>query len=92
MKLGDLTWPDAAAALDSGAPVILPFGSLEQHGPHLPFDTDTVCAQAVSDRSADLAGAIGMPALSYGAASRPRSGGGPAFPMGAEIGLGTCCS
>jgi creatinine amidohydrolase len=89
MRLDDLTWPDATAAVDAGTPLILPLGSLEQHGPHLPFDTDTVCVQAVADGGAEGAGAISLPALSYGAPSRPRSGGGPAFPLGAEIPFGT---
>lgn len=89
MRLDDLCWPDADAALNTGTPVILPLGALEQHGPHLPFDTDTVCVQAVADRAADAGGSLALPALSYGAPSRPRSGGGPVFPMGAEIPLGT---
>lgn len=88
MRLDDLTWPDVDAALGTGTPVILPLGSLEQHGPHLPFDTDTVCCQAVADGAAEIANAISLPALSYGAPSRPRSGGGPIFPLGAEIPLG----
>lgn len=88
MKLDSLSWPDVDAALGANTPVLLPFGSLEQHGPHLPFDTDTVCVQAVADRAASLAGALSLPALSYGAPSRPRSGGGPVFPLGAEIPLG----
>jgi creatinine amidohydrolase len=29
--------------------VLIPLGSTEQHGPHLPFDTDTVIACAVAD-------------------------------------------
>ena len=29
---------------------VLPLGAHEQHGPHLPFETDTVIAQGVSDR------------------------------------------
>jgi creatinine amidohydrolase len=88
MKLHDLPWPAIAGELERGTPVLLPFGSLEQHGPHLPLDTDTVCVQAIADRAAEQAGAISMPALGYGAPSRPRSGGGPVFPMGAEIPLG----
>jgi creatinine amidohydrolase len=89
MRLHDLTWPDAAAAVEAGTPLVLPLGSLEQHGPHLPFDTDTVCVQAVADAGAAGADAISLPALSYGAPSRPRSGGGPGFPLGAEIPFGT---
>ncbi len=89
MRLHDLTWPDAATAAEAGTPLILPLGSLEQHGPHLPFDTDTVCVQAVADGGAQEASAISLPALSYGAPSRPRSGGGPGFPLGAEIPFGT---
>ena len=89
MRLDDLTWPDVGAAADTGTPLILPLGSLEQHGPHLPFDTDTVCVQALADGGAEGAGAISLPALSYGAPSRPRSGGGPGFPLGAEIPFGT---
>ena len=89
MRLSDLTWPDVDARLQTGTPIILPFGSIEQHGPHLPLETDTVCVQAVADRAAEHADAISLPALSYGAPSRPRSGGGPGFPLGAEIPLGT---
>ena len=89
MRLDDLRWPDVDAALGKSTPVILPLGSLEQHGPHLPFDTDTVCVQAVSDGACEQTEAISLPALSYGAPSRPRSGGGPVFPLGAEIPLGT---
>ena len=88
MRLDDLCWPDVDAALRTGIPVILPLGALEQHGPHLPFDTDTVCVQAVADGAAEQPGALALPALSYGAPSRPRSGGGPVFPLGAEISLG----
>ena len=29
---------------------VLPLGAHEQHGPHLPFDTDTLIAQGVTDR------------------------------------------
>jgi creatinine amidohydrolase len=89
MKLDDLTWPDVDSLLAKDTPVLIPFGSLEQHGPHLPFDTDTICAQAVADGAAEIANALSLPALSYGAPSRTRSGGGPVFPLGAEIPLGT---
>ena len=44
-SLATSRWPE----LGSVDVVIVPLGSTEQHGPHLPFDTDTVIAQAVAD-------------------------------------------
>lgn len=48
--LGDQRWSELAA----GEPPILavPVGSCEQHGPHLPLDTDTRIALAVAERLA----------------------------------------
>ena len=64
--LADLTWPEAASL--AGATLIVPIGSCEQHGPHLPVDTDTVVAEAVATAAADgLAGAVVGPSLGYGA-------------------------
>ena len=37
---GDLTWPELDDAALRGPVVVLPVGSMEQHGPHLPLDTD----------------------------------------------------
>lgn len=34
--------------------MLLPVGSVEQHGPHLPLDTDAVVADAVARRAAEL--------------------------------------
>jgi len=48
--------------------VLVPVGSLEQHGPHLPMDTDTVIAEAVSRAAADrMPHAWVAPAIAYGA-------------------------
>lgn len=62
---GAQTWPAAA----SSRPVlVVPLGSMEQHGPHLPLDTDTRIAHAVADRLVrSLAGLILAPAVPYGA-------------------------
>jgi creatinine amidohydrolase len=52
--------------------LLIPVGSTEQHGPHLPLGMDTVIAQAVAHRAADVMGDGGVdvliaPALAYGA-------------------------
>jgi creatinine amidohydrolase len=46
---------EIAAARDDGAVVLVPLGSTEQHGPHLPVDVDIVCATAVCRRATELA-------------------------------------
>lgn len=38
----------AAAAADGGVLAVLPVGATEQHGPHLPFETDTLLATAAA--------------------------------------------
>jgi creatinine amidohydrolase/Fe(II)-dependent formamide hydrolase-like protein len=38
--LGELTWPEAELCLDKVDIALLPVGAIEQHGPHLPLDTD----------------------------------------------------
>jgi creatinine amidohydrolase len=42
-------WPDVAAR--TRRLLVVPVGSLEQHGPHLPLDTDTRIAAAAAERA-----------------------------------------
>lgn len=44
--LGDLTFQEVPKRLRATSVLCLPFGSMEQHGPHLPLDTDAVLAEA----------------------------------------------
>jgi creatinine amidohydrolase len=73
VSLGSRTWPGLA-----GPPVVtllVPVGACEQHGPHLPLDTDTRIAEAVArGAAARLAGLPGLagqtlvaPSVSFGA-------------------------
>jgi creatinine amidohydrolase len=42
-KIEEMTWPEVRAALNAGrTTVIAAAGSMEQHGPHLPIQTDTL--------------------------------------------------
>ena len=59
MRLGEATWREVDAATrlmadDDGtlSPVVLiPVGSNEQHGPHLPLNTDTLIAEEIAGRT-----------------------------------------
>jgi creatinine amidohydrolase len=46
--IGELRAPQIAQHLDSTAIVVQPLGAIEQHGPHLPLNTDLVVAEAVA--------------------------------------------
>ena len=48
--IGDLTFQEVGAALRKSSILCLPMGSMEQHGPHLPLNTDTVLAEAFTGR------------------------------------------
>ena len=45
---------------------VIPIGSIEQHGPHLPISTDTDIVTAVAERICEKNGYFLLPTLSYG--------------------------
>mgnify|MGYP001822855563 CR=1 FL=1 len=60
MRLGDLTWHDVDSWRRGDGPreddvpgpvLLIPVGSTEQHGPHLPLDTDTLIAVELAQRA-----------------------------------------
>ena len=60
------SWPEIDTA--RGLIALLPVGALEQHGPHLPLDTDTVLATGVARRIATEVSGWLLPAVGYGEA------------------------
>lgn len=69
MSLVDRPWSEIVP----GGTVLVPVGSTEQHGPHLPLDVDTVIATAVADELAPLIGASVAPAVPIGASGEHQS-------------------
>jgi mycofactocin system creatininase family protein len=67
VELAGATWPQVEAT--GGRTVLaVPLGSLEQHGPHLPLDTDTRIATAVVEGlAAGREGISVAPAVAFGA-------------------------
>jgi creatinine amidohydrolase len=66
VELSRAHWPDVEAG--ARRLLVVPVGSLEQHGAHLPLDTDTRIAVAVAKRAcAGLAGVGLAPAIAIGA-------------------------
>lgn len=80
VRLDDLTWPEIQAAAELNTPVILPIGSTEQHGYHLPLCTDVVLPESLAREAAARLKALVAPPVAYGYRSRPLSGGGEGFP------------
>lgn len=78
--ISELSSAEFKAKIAAGAPVFLPLGATEQHGPHLPLGVDVVLPTGVCERVAREVGGLVAPTIPYGYKSQPRSGGGEAFP------------
>jgi creatinine amidohydrolase len=62
----DLNEYDFKLALKKIKKAIIPVGSLEQHGAHLPLSTDSIIAEYIARKIAEQVGAFLMPTLTYG--------------------------
>jgi creatinine amidohydrolase len=65
MKLEHMTWREVDTRIRTGAAILLPVGSTEQHGPMGRIGTDTICAEAVALQAAKACNAIVAPPLAY---------------------------
>ena len=52
-RLVNLTWPEIEEIVKKPHVVIVPTGSIEQHGPHLPLSVDYRCPEYVAELAAD---------------------------------------
>ena len=64
--LSAMTSPEAAEAVARSRTAVIPIGSIEQHGPHLPNGTDTMAAELVARAVADRLDAVYAPFGPYG--------------------------
>ena len=68
--LANLSGPEVDRLLSSSSVVVQPLGAVEQHGPHLPLNTDLAIASAVAEAAVPRAAASGvdawlLPPLAY---------------------------
>ena len=61
-----LAAPEVRALLDRSGIAVLSFGSIEQHGPHLPCGTDTMAADLIGADLAERLDALFVPGGPYG--------------------------
>ena len=67
MNSNELYDPEFRKSIKSKKPtVIIPVGSIEQHGPHLPISTDSDIVTEIASRLAKKCGFIVFPTISYG--------------------------
>lgn len=66
MLIADLTMDEFSAGLKKTRTVLIPFGSTEEHGSHLPLDTDTLHAIEVGKRLAQRRDIFIAPPIHYG--------------------------
>ena len=62
------TWPEIEAYLKTSKGILVPTGSVEQHGTAGLLGTDVLCAEAVARRAAELVGAVMGPPIALGMA------------------------
>ncbi len=66
MKLENLTYEDVQKYLKNNDILIIPIGSLEQHGPMSPLGTDSIIAEEIANRIGDELDLFVSPVIKFG--------------------------
>ena len=66
MLLENMKHPEIKVYLEQKKSIIVPFGSTEQHGPHLPTGTDTFVAAHIAREAGIGTGTVVAPAIPVG--------------------------
>ena len=72
MRLADRTWPELGSYFEEESLALVPLGSTEQHGPHLPEGTDHIIAQALAQAAATRTGYLCTPPVTIGVSPHHR--------------------
>ncbi|RLN01440.1 creatininase family protein [Haloarcula sp. Atlit-7R] len=72
MYLADETWPDLGDHFETESLALVPLGSTEQHGPHLPLATDHLIGEAFAREAADRTGYLCTPTINVGVSPHHR--------------------
>ncbi|MBV0922588.1 creatininase family protein [Halomicroarcula limicola] len=72
MYLADEAWPDLESYFESESLALMPLGSTEQHGPHLPEATDHIIAESFARRAAEETGYLCTPTVNVGVSPHHR--------------------
>jgi creatinine amidohydrolase len=72
MYLADRTWPELGEYVASESLAVVPLGSTEQHGPHLPLATDHLIAEHLAREATDRADVLCTPTVNVGVSPHHR--------------------
>ncbi|EMA21443.1 creatininase family protein [Haloarcula amylolytica] len=72
MYLADENWPDLGDYFETESLALVPLGSTEQHGPHLPLATDHLIGEAFAREAADRTGYLCTPTINVGVSPHHR--------------------
>lgn len=72
MHLVEQTWPDLETYFEAESIALVPLGSSEQHGPHLPEGTDHIIAESLAREAAERTGYLCTPTITIGVSDHHR--------------------
>lgn len=78
MLAEQMTWVEYKERVKNSV-MILPVGSMEQHGYALPLGVDVIISKALAVKVAEKVDGVVLPSITYGYKSQPTSGGGQLF-------------
>jgi creatinine amidohydrolase len=66
-RYDELTWQDVQEAVATDPVLVIPVGTTEQHGPHLPLSVDTICASEIASAAVghSYPSALLLPTVAY---------------------------